>query len=70
MVKLLRREKIRVVLSEESFPPAMLAVLREEAGVKVYVISHIASGAYTVEKFEQEMRRNADTLVRALVKDA
>jgi zinc transport system substrate-binding protein len=70
MVKLLRREKIRVVLSEESFPPAMLAVLREEAGVKVYVISHIASGAYTAEKFEQEMRRNADTLVRALVKDA
>jgi zinc transport system substrate-binding protein len=70
MVKLLRRERIRVVLAEESFPPALLAVLRDEAGVRVYLISHIASGAYTAEKFEQEMRQNADTLVRALVTDA
>src|SRR5205807_4844089 len=38
MVKLLRRERIRVVFSEESFPQSMLAVLREEAGVRVYVI--------------------------------
>src|SRR5437764_418832 len=69
MVKLLKREKIKVVFSEESFPPALLKVLRDEAGVKVYIISHIASGAYTPDKFEKEMRKNADTMVRALVKD-
>jgi zinc transport system substrate-binding protein len=67
MVNLLKREKIRVVLSEESFPPQLLKVLRDETGVKVYVISHIASGAYTPDKFEKEMQKNADTLVRALV---
>jgi zinc transport system substrate-binding protein len=69
MVKLLKREKIKVVFSEESFPPPLLKVLRDEAGVKVYVISHIASGAYTPDKFEKEMQKNADTMVRALVKD-
>jgi zinc transport system substrate-binding protein len=69
MVKLLKREKIRVVFSEESFPPALLKVLSDEAGVRVYTISHIASGAYTPEKFEKEMQKNADTMVRALVKD-
>ena len=67
MVKLLKREKIKVVLTEESFPPQLLKVLRDETGVKVYVISHIASGAYTPDKFEKEMQKNADTLVRALV---
>src|SRR5215510_2760422 len=67
MVKLLQQEKIRVVLSEETFPPPLLAVLRDEAGVKVYIISHIASGAYTADKFEREMQRNVDTMVRALV---
>jgi zinc transport system substrate-binding protein len=67
MVQLLRRERIRVVLSEESFPRPMLAVLREEAGVRVYTISHIASGAYTAGKFEQEMQKNVDTLIQALV---
>ena len=67
MVKLLQREKIRVVFTEETFPPALLKVLQDEAGVKVYEITHIASGAYTADKFEREMRRNVDTMVRALV---
>jgi zinc transport system substrate-binding protein len=67
MVKLLQRENIRVVFSEETFPEPMLKVLRDEAGVKVYIITHIASGAYTADKFEREMQRNVDTMIRALV---
>jgi zinc transport system substrate-binding protein len=67
MVKLLQREKIRVVFSEETFPAALLKVLQDEAGVKVYTITHIASGVYTADKFEREMQRNVDTMVRALV---
>ncbi|MEQ1871859.1 MAG: zinc ABC transporter substrate-binding protein [Vicinamibacterales bacterium] len=67
MVTLLKREKIRVVFSEETFPPALLEVLKDEAGVRVYTITHIASGEYTIEKFEREMQKNADTIVRALV---
>jgi zinc transport system substrate-binding protein len=70
MVQLLRREHIRVVFSEETFPESMLKVLRDEAGVKVYIITHIASGAYTADTFEKEMQRNVDTMVRALVTEA
>ncbi|HUL67283.1 MAG TPA: zinc ABC transporter substrate-binding protein [Burkholderiaceae bacterium] len=70
MVELLQREKIKVVFSEETFPEAMLNVLREEAGVKVYIISHIASGQYTADKFEREMQKNVDTMIRALVTEA
>lgn len=69
MVDLLRREQIQVVFSEETFPDSMLTVLRDEAGVKVYIITHIASGEYSADKFEREMQLNADTLVRALVTD-
>lgn len=67
MVKLLQRERIKVVFSEESFPAGLLKVLADEAGVKVYQISHIASGQFTADKFEREMEQNADTMVRALV---
>jgi zinc transport system substrate-binding protein len=67
MVQLLKREKIRVVFSEETFPPPLLKVLGDEAGVKVYTISHIASGPFTADKFEREMQTNVDTMVRALV---
>src|SRR6185312_6122349 len=58
MITLLQREKIRVVFSEETFPQPLLKVLEEEAGVKVYTITHIASGQYTADKFEREMQRN------------
>src|SRR5579864_7953249 len=67
MIKLLKREKIRVVFSEESFPAPLLKVLQGETGVRVYTISHIASGAYTADKFEKEMQRNVDTMIEALV---
>jgi len=69
MVRLLQREKIKVVFSEETFPAPLLKVLQDEAGVKVYVITHIASGPYTADKFEREMQRNVETMVRALVTD-
>jgi zinc transport system substrate-binding protein len=70
MVQLLKRENIRVVFSEETFPEAMLKVLRDEAGVKVYIITHIASGPYAADKFEREMQRNVDTMIQALVTEA
>jgi len=68
MVALLKREKITVVFSEASFPEPLLRVLRDEAGVTVFIISHIASGPFTADKFEREMQENADTMIRALVK--
>ena len=70
MVTLLKREAIRVVFSEETFPEPMLKVLRDEAGVRVYIITHIASGEYTADRFERDMQRNVDTMIRALVAGA
>ena len=67
MVRLLLGEKIRVVFSEETFPPPLLKVLRDEASVKVYIISHIASGPFTADRFEREMQTNVETMIRALV---
>jgi zinc transport system substrate-binding protein len=70
MVALLKREKISIVFSETTFPEPLLKVLRDEAGVTVHIISHIASGPFTPEKFEREMQTNVDTMIRALVKGA
>jgi zinc transport system substrate-binding protein len=67
MVALLKREMITVVFSEAAFPEPLLRVLRDEAGVRVFIISHIASGPFTAEKFEREMQQNVDTMIRALV---
>jgi len=68
MVRLLQREQIRVVFSEETFPPPLLRVLRDEASVEVHIISHIASGPFTADRFEREMQTNVETMIRALVR--
>jgi zinc transport system substrate-binding protein len=65
LIALVRREKIEVVFAEERFPRA-LAVPLEEAGVRTYVISHVATGPYRTERFEEEMQKNLDTIVAAL----
>jgi zinc transport system substrate-binding protein len=70
MIALLKREQIRVVFSEEAFPAPLLKVLQDEAGVRVYTITHIASGPFTADKFEREMQANVDTMIRALVTGA
>jgi zinc transport system substrate-binding protein len=68
MVAMLKRENIRIVLSEQTFPEPLLNVLREEAGVTVHVISHVASGPFTPDRFEREMQQNVETMIRALVR--
>ncbi len=69
MIELMKQAKIQVVLSEEDFPARLLATLRDATGAKVYVISHVAVGAYSPAEFETVMTKNADTLVQALVTD-
>jgi zinc transport system substrate-binding protein len=69
VIDILQRDKIAVVFSEESFPKPLLDVVREQGHARVYIISHIASGEYTPDKFEKEMQANVDSMVKALVTD-
>ncbi|MEW6430228.1 MAG: zinc ABC transporter substrate-binding protein [Myxococcota bacterium] len=65
VVEQVKKEGVHLVLSEERFPAAMTEVLRD-AGAKVVVVSHVATGAYTPERFEVEMQANVDALVAGL----
>jgi zinc transport system substrate-binding protein len=69
MIELMKRERVTIVLTEEDFPDKLLATLRDATSAKVYIISHVAVGAYSPTEFETVMNKNADTLVKALVTD-
>jgi zinc transport system substrate-binding protein len=69
VIDVLVRDRIGVVFSEESFPKPLVDVVREQGHARVYLISHIASGDYTADKFEKEMQCNVDVMVKALVTD-
>ena len=66
VLKALDQEPVKVVLAEERFPLPLLDVLAER-GAQVVVVSHIATGDFTPERFEREMQANVDALVAALV---
>ncbi|MDP3232458.1 MAG: zinc ABC transporter substrate-binding protein [Myxococcales bacterium] len=67
VVQLLKARQVSVVFSEETFPSAMAKVL-EEAGARVVVVSHIATGAFTPERFEVELQRNLDAIVQVMTR--
>ncbi len=69
MIDLMTTKHITVVLTEEDFPAKLLDTLEQATHAHVYLISHVAMGAYSPGEFETVMQKNADTLVQALVTD-
>jgi zinc transport system substrate-binding protein len=67
VVQRLKARQVRVVFSEETFPPAMAKVL-EEAGARVVVVSHVATGDFTPTRFEAELQRNLDAIVQVMTR--
>lgn len=62
----LKKLDVKVLLSEMNFPSTYVETIRRETGVRIYALSHISYGDYTAQKFEEEMTRNLDTVVRAI----
>ncbi len=69
IVTIVKKENVKVVLSEATFSDKLLQVLKDAGGVRVYIISHIATGQYAADKFETEMQANVNALIQALVID-
>jgi len=61
----LRELDVQVIFSEMDFPSAYVDTIQRESGVRLYALTHISYGDYRPEKFEEEMRHNLDTVVRA-----
>jgi zinc transport system substrate-binding protein len=57
---------VNVLFAEKYFASKLSETIRDATGVEMYSISHISSGAYTPEKFVDEMRENLATLARAI----
>lgn len=62
----LRELDVQVIFSEMDFPSSYVDTIQRESGVKIYPLTHISYGEYTAKKYEEEMARNLDTVVRAI----
>ncbi|PKM32540.1 MAG: ABC transporter substrate-binding protein [Gammaproteobacteria bacterium HGW-Gammaproteobacteria-12] len=62
----LKELDVQVIFSEMDFPSSYVDTIQRESGVKIYPLTHISYGEYTARKYEEEMARNLDTVVRAI----
>lgn len=62
----IRALDVKVIFSELDFPSPYVETIERETGIRLYPLSHIIYGEYTQEKFEVEMARNFETVVKAI----
>lgn len=62
----LRELDVQVIFSEMDFPSTYVETIQRESGVHLYPLTHISYGEYSASKYEEEMTRNLDTVVRAI----
>jgi ABC-type Zn uptake system ZnuABC Zn-binding protein ZnuA len=66
LVKTIREAGAAAIFSEPQFSPRVARVLSEETGVLVYSLDPAATGELDPGIYEQVMRKNLDTLKKAL----
>ena len=66
VLDLIRAKNIRVLFSEQDRQSGYVKTLIRETGLSVYPLTHITHGAYSAEKFEQDMAHNLDAIVRSI----
>jgi zinc transport system substrate-binding protein len=62
----IKAANVHVLFAEKYFATKLSDSIKAATGVEIYSFSHISDGEFTADKFEQEMRDNLQTLVRAV----
>lgn len=57
---------VNVLFAEKFFASELAGTIQSETGVRMYSISHISSGPYSTQRFNEDMRENLETLARAI----
>ena len=57
---------VNLLFTEMDLQSKYVNTIYDETGCRVLRLSHVASGEYTPEKFEQDMQQNLDTIVQGL----
>lgn len=62
----IKSNEIDVVFSEKDYPGNFLNILEEETDVIIIPLSHLSTGSYTKENFEEGMKFNLEQLLNAV----
>ena len=66
VLELIRAKHVGVLFSEMDRQSGYVKTLIRETGIAVYPLTHITHGPYSAGKFEEDMGRNLDAIVRSI----
>ena len=62
----IKKANVNVLFAEKFFASALSNTIKQATGVQMYSFSHMSSGNYTPDLFEQETQANLQTLLAAM----
>lgn len=65
-IRRIRDANVNVLFTEVDYKKQYLDIIYEETGCRIYRLSHISRGKYSADKFEQDMQKNLDDIVKAM----
>jgi zinc transport system substrate-binding protein len=65
-IERIKAANVHVLFAEKYFASKLSDAIRAATGVEIHSFSHISDGPFTPQKFEEEMRENLQTLVKAV----
>ncbi len=65
-IKRIKRAKVNVLFTELDYKKQYVEIIFQETGCRIFSLSHVSSGEYTKDFFEQAMQKNLDDIIQAL----
>ena len=62
----IKEANVNVLFTEVDYKKQYLDIIYEETGCRIYRLSHVSRGPYSPGKFEQDMQKNLDDIVKAM----
>jgi len=65
-IKRIKKAKADILFTELDYQKKYVDIIFQETGCRIYSLSHISNGEYTADKFEKDIQKNLDEIIKAL----
>jgi len=65
-IKQIKQANVNVLFAEMDYKKQYVDIIFRETGCRIYTLTHVSNGPFSADKFEKDMQKNLDTIVKAL----
>ena len=66
-IKRIRKANVNVLFTEVDYKKRYVDIIFEETGCRIYHLSHVSHGPYSADKFERDIEKNLNNIIKAMM---